>query len=86
MSTDITSAQIEDALRDVTPQGWLKAVDVFDVYLGVSIPVGKKSLAIALTLQDDTRTLIDEEITTVINTILKKLEDDFAIVLRDITN
>ena len=86
VSTDITSAQIEDALRDVTPQGWLKAVDVFDVYLGVSIPVGKKSLAIALTLQDDTRTLIDEEITTVINTILKKLEDDFAIVLRDITN
>ena len=54
--------------------------------MGDSIPTGKKSLAIALTLQDDTRTLIDEEINTIINAVLKKLEDDFAIILRDTTN
>ena len=82
----ITAAQIESTLRDVTPLKLLKAVDIFDVYMGDSIPTGKKSLAIALTLQDDTRTLIDEEINTIINAVLKKLEDDFAIILRDTTN
>lgn len=82
----ITAGQIESALRDVTPLKLLKAVDIFDVYMGDSIPIGKKSLAIALTLQDDTRTLIDEEINTIITAVLNKLEDDFTIILRDTTN
>ncbi|MFZ2619478.1 MAG: phenylalanine--tRNA ligase subunit beta, partial [Alphaproteobacteria bacterium] len=40
-----------------------KAAEVFDVYQGKGIPEGKKSLAIALTLQADDRTLADADIT-----------------------
>ncbi len=78
----ITSAEIEAAVREVITTDWLKAFDVFDVYTGESIPTGKKSLAISLTLQDDHRTLIDAEINTLIDSILHKLADEFAIVLR----
>ena len=43
-------------------ENWLKSVDVFDVYSGKGIPEGKKSIALGLTLQHASRTLIDEEI------------------------
>lgn len=82
VSQEVSAAQIEQAVCDVVTNNWLKAFDVFDVYTGETIPAGKKSLAIALTLQDDHRTLVDGEINTIISAILKKLEDEFAITLR----
>lgn len=81
----ITAFQIEQSLRSVTSHRLLQTVDVFDVYMGHSIPAGKKSLAIALTLQDDARTLVDEEINTTVQVILQQLEKDFAVILRDTT-
>lgn len=85
VDNDVTAFQIEHALRSVVSSDLLKAVDIFDVYMGDSIPAGKKSLAIALTLQDDTRTLIDTEVNSVISAVLKQLENDFAVILRDTT-
>lgn len=82
---DITSFQIEQAVREIVPITWLKSFDVFDVYQGENIPSGKKSLAIALTLQDDHRTLVDTEINEIINKILEKLDKDYSIILRDVT-
>ena len=67
----------------VSYQGWLKSLDVFDVYLGKGIPEGKKSLAVSLILQDDHRTLTDSEINEVIHVILIKLNKKLAITLRD---
>lgn len=81
-NNEITAAQIEKAVREVVTADLLKSFDVFDVYTGDSIPAGKKSLAIALTLQNDNRTLVDNEINTIISAILKKLQDEFAIILR----
>ena len=86
VNTAVTAGQIEQAVREVVAEDLLKAFDVFDVYTGESIPAGKKSLAIALTLQDEKRTLVDAEINAVINTILKKLEVEFTIVLREVAN
>ena len=83
VSTDVSAGQIEQAVRDVMAPDLLKAFDVFDLYMGESIPVGKKSLAIALTLQDEKRTLVDTEINAVIDAILKKLDVEFSIVLRE---
>jgi phenylalanyl-tRNA synthetase beta chain len=80
---EVSAAQIEAAVRQVVNKDWLKAFDVFDVYTGESIPEGKKSLAIALTLQDNTRTMIDSEINTIISAIIKKLKEEFFIILRD---
>lgn len=83
VDTEVRGQQIEQAVREVVAAEWLKSFDIFDVYTGEGIPVGKKSLAIALTLQDDNRTLIDAEINTIISAIINKLNDEFAIILRD---
>ena len=79
----VSASQIETAVRDVVSVGRLKSFDVFDVYMGESIPSGKKSLAIALTLQDGSRTLVDDDIQSMIEQIIAKLNQDFAITLRD---
>jgi phenylalanyl-tRNA synthetase beta chain len=82
VDNQVTAVDIEKAIKEVVSADLLKRFDVFDVYTGESIPSGKKSLAIALTLQADHRTLVDEEINTIISAIMKKLDDKFAIVLR----
>lgn len=79
----ISAQQIETAVRQTIKEDWLKSFDVFDVYQGTGVPEGKKSLAIAMTLQDETRTLVDAEITLLISAIIKTLEDNFSILLRD---
>ncbi|WP_043874362.1 phenylalanine--tRNA ligase subunit beta [Legionella massiliensis] len=83
VDSEVTAAQIEEIVRSVINTDLLKAFDVFDVYTGKSIPEDKKSLAIALTLQDDNRTMIDSEINAIISAIIKKLSDKFSIILRD---
>lgn len=80
---NVSASQIEAAVRDVVSADRLKSFDVFDVYLGESIPADKKSLAIALTLQDGSRTLVDDDIQSMIEQIIAKLNQDFAITLRD---
>lgn len=79
----ISVKQIESAVRDTVKENWLKAFDVFDVYTGPGIPEGKKSLAVAMTLQDDSRTLVDTEINSLISAIIKTLENEFSIILRE---
>lgn len=78
-----TVREIESTIKQVINSGWLKSFEVFDVYTGPGIPENKKSLAISFTLQDNNRTLIDNEINEIINAIIKKLDHDFAITLRD---
>jgi phenylalanyl-tRNA synthetase beta chain len=79
----INLSQIESLVRETVSHNWLKSFDVFDVYVGETIPEGKKSVGIALTLQDDSRTLVDNEINDIISAIIKKLDNNFAITLRD---
>lgn len=80
----IDVAAIEASIWDVEEGAhYLKALDVFDVYTGPSLAVEKKSIAIAMTLQDDKKTLLDTEINSVITAIIKKLDREFTITLRD---
>lgn len=79
----ISAMEIETVVRHTVKENWLKDFDVFDVYMGTGIPDGKKSLAIAMTLQDDTRTLIDSEINLLISAIINSLENEFSILLRE---
>jgi len=83
VNDNISVAQLEHVVRQIVKPEWLKSFDIFDVYTGETIPKGKKSLAVALTLQDDNRTLVDNEINQLISAIITKLEDNFAITLRD---
>jgi phenylalanyl-tRNA synthetase beta chain len=48
----------------------IERVDVFDVYEGVGVPEGKKSLAVAVRLQPKDRTLTDAEIEAVAQKIV----------------
>ncbi len=83
VDAQINVMQIEDAVRTCVKEDWLKSFDVFDVYIGKGIPEGKKSVAIAMTLQDDSRTLVDAEINLLIGAIIKTLQNEFSIILRE---
>ena len=59
------------------------AVELFDEYIGKGIPDGKKSLAIAVTIQPKNQTLTDEELETVSEKIISKITKDTGGHLRD---
>lgn len=61
----------------------LNHIEVFDVYTGDNIEKDKKSLAFNLTFMDSTRTLTDEEVMEIFNTIIEKVEMTFHAKLRD---
>ena len=60
----------------------LRNVRLFDIYRGVGIPEGKKSLAFSLELRADDRTLTDTDSETVINKVLAALKEKLDAVLR----
>lgn len=60
----------------------LKDVTLFDVYQGKGIAPHQKSIALALTLQHNSRTLVDEEVTGIIEQVVTALKRKFAAELR----
>ena len=60
----------------------LQSHEVFDVYEGIGIIPGKKSIAFSLTFGKQDRTLTDEEINEVMDKIIKGLEKDYNASLR----
>ncbi len=60
----------------------LKGVTLFDVYEGKNLQPGKKSYAIAITLQDDQKTLQDKQIEAVMKKIITNLEKQVGAQLR----
>jgi len=60
----------------------IAAARVFDVYAGKGVPDGKKSLAIAVTLQPVERTLTDAEIEAVSTKIVAQVTKATGAVLR----
>ena len=63
--------------------GMLQSVTLFDVYQGPGIPPDKKSLAITLILQEKSRTLIDEEVEKLTESMLNLLKNQFNAELRE---
>ncbi len=61
----------------------LVGINLFDLYQGKGVESGKKSLAIALTLQDNTRTLEEKEIMEQVDSIVSVLKTEFNASLRD---
>lgn len=77
----ITMEQIEAVVRE-SERRLLKCVTLFDVYEGKNLPEGKKSYAIAITIQDDEKTLQDKQIEAVMNKIITNLEKRLGATLR----
>jgi phenylalanyl-tRNA synthetase beta chain len=60
----------------------LREVTLFDVYEGEHLPEGKKSYAIAITLQDEEKTLNDKYIDQVMSRIIANLQSRLGAQLR----
>ncbi|MBF0265881.1 MAG: phenylalanine--tRNA ligase subunit beta [Gammaproteobacteria bacterium] len=75
----------DDLIKTITDSGSNCVIDVllFDTYTSEAIADDKKSLAIGITLQDATKTLVDEEVDKIIDDILKVLESKHGATLRD---
>ncbi len=75
-----------DLLKLIVKKGGelLKDADVFDLYQGDQIPENKKSIAFKLLFQAGDRTLRDEEVNKLFNSIVKGLENKFAAKIRGI--
>ena len=74
-----------DAIYNIarqTEKGLLKDINLFDVYEGKNLPEGKKSYAVSFTLQDNTKTLTDEQIDKIMNKLQKNLETEVGASLR----
>ena len=60
----------------------LRGVKLFDVYTGVGIPEGKKSVAFSLTLRSDDGTLTDDYAEEAVRAVLDALRESFGAVIR----
>ena len=73
IDASVTFAQIQDTVYR-SERKLLQAVELFDVYEGKNLPAGKKSYAIAITLQDPENTLKDKQIDAVMQKVIKNLQ------------
>ena len=60
----------------------LRGVKLFDVYTGVGIPEGKKSVAFSLTLRSDDGTLTDDHAEEAVRAVLDALREQHGAVIR----
>ena len=65
-----------------TEKSLLKKVLLFDVYEGDKLPEGKKQYALSFTLQDENKTLTDNNIDRVMVNLLKAFEKETGAILR----
>ncbi len=79
---DKTSAgEIEHCLNGIESD-ILVSIQLFDVYSGAGVEVGKKSIAVAFQLQHAERTLTDEDVDALMRTVTQKLEQHVGATIR----
>ncbi|CAM3124287.1 phenylalanine--tRNA ligase subunit beta [Streptobacillus ratti] len=60
----------------------IEKVELFDIYQGLGIEKGYKSVAISIVMRDDNKTLEEKEINDIMTKIINKLTKDFGATLR----
>ena len=78
---DITVAQMEDVIS-ASAGKLLRKIQLFDIYRGVGVPEGKKSMAFSLQLRADDRTLTDSDSEAVVNNVLAAVKEKLNATLR----
>jgi phenylalanyl-tRNA synthetase beta chain len=73
-------AMIDAIISEQIPQ--LQTLKLFDVYQGKGVPENKKSLAFLVLMQDTCKTMVDEEVDTIVARILNNWSSNFAASLR----
>ncbi|HMF73553.1 MAG TPA: phenylalanine--tRNA ligase subunit beta, partial [Flavitalea sp.] len=85
LSLVLDAPVIFDEIRNLildTEKRLIKSIGVFDVYEGENIPKGKKAYALSFTLQDETKTLTDDEIEKTMQRLIAAFEQKLGAVIR----
>jgi len=77
----VTVADIETVITAAAGK-LLRGVKLFDIYRGVGVPEGKKSMAFSLELRADDRTLTDSDSEGVVTKVLTALKEKLNAILR----
>lgn len=78
---EIPAAAVAEAIKTAAGD-LLRNLELFDVYKGAKLPEGTRSLAFSMLFQADDRTLTDEEVSSRLKAVVRKLEKEFGAVLR----
>ncbi|MDP8239274.1 MAG: phenylalanine--tRNA ligase subunit beta [Candidatus Hatepunaea meridiana] len=81
VNDDLQAGNLEEILGKYGGK-YLSEVELFDLFSGKGVPVGKKSLAFHLTFRSAKRTLSDAEVDKSIKRIVSKALDEAGAVLR----
>ena len=77
----ITYKEISDTIKEVSGE-LLKDISLFDLYEGKNIEEGHHSLALSFIFNSSTRTLVDKEVDSTMNKIIKTLKNKYNISQR----
>lgn len=81
LDKQVTYKEIEELVRN-TEKKLIKDIIVFDVYEGDKIQQGKKAYALGFTLQDESKTLTDEEIDKTMSKLIGAFEQKMKALIR----
>lgn len=81
VSQDLPYHSVEHAIQNINLEK-LHAIQLFDVFESEKLGTDKKSLAISFTFVDDEKTLTDKEIDSMMNRIMRILEQDLNAEIR----
>jgi len=82
VDSGVPAGRVLDIIRGIAPET-MRNLELFDVYLGEGVDPEKKNLAISLTFQGSSSTLIDDEVDTAIQGILAELNNNIGATLRE---
>jgi len=77
----LTVAEVENVMT-ASAGKLLRNIKLFDIYRGVGVAEGKKSVSFSLELRADDRTLTDTDSEAVISKVLAALKDKLNVTLR----
>jgi phenylalanyl-tRNA synthetase beta chain len=75
---------VQDLINAISnvDQNLISNIKVFDVYEGENIPENKKSIAISVTIQSSEKTLNDNDLENINNSIIKSVESKTGAKIR----
>ena len=82
VNDDIYVRDLEKAIEE-NSGSLVEDITLFDVYKGGQIAEGYKSVSFSITFRAEDRTLVDNDVNSVMTDILSALEQKFGAVLRD---
>lgn len=81
LDKEISYQQIQDVVNGLD-NPLIQSIDLFDVYEGDKIAAGNKSYAISIILQDESKTMKENQINDIIQKLLKSLKNELNAELR----